>query len=146
MVEQGAAGVDHQRVAELLAKYLMGMPDQQHIMPESQQVPRPAGLFCVDEIPIDIQQPYATLHRIRRTGMHHVQALAFDRQLQHPGQRAKPATGRCLFVGRMFLKIPDLMIAEHRLAIMLKQQCDGVIKVRAITGDVAGAENMVNAP
>jgi|GEM_PF-4308356 len=38
------------------------------------------------------------------------------------------------------------MIAEHRLAIMLKQQCDGVIKVGAITGDVAGAENTVNAP
>ena len=40
MVEPGAAGVDHQRVAELLAKYLMGMPDQQHIMPESLQMPQ----------------------------------------------------------------------------------------------------------
>ena len=46
----------------------------------------------------------------------------------------------------MFLEVPDLVIAEHRLAIMLEQQCDGVIKVRAITGDVAGAENTVNAP
>jgi len=118
MVEQRAAGIDYQRVTELLAKYLMGMPDQQHIMPESQQVLRPAGLFCFDEIAIDIQQPDATLHRIRRTGMHHVQTLALDRQLQLSGQRAKPAAGRRLFVRCMFFEVPDLMIAEHRLAIM----------------------------
>jgi hypothetical protein len=29
---------------------------------------------------------------------------------------------------------------------MLKQQCNGVIKIRAIAGDVTGAENTVNAP
>ena len=38
------------------------------------------------------------------------------------------------------------MIAEHRLAIVIEQQCDGAIKVRAIAGDVAGAEYTVNAP
>ena len=49
-------------------------------------------------------------------------------------------------VAGMFLKVPDIMIVEHHLAIMLKQQCDGAIKVRAITSDVAGAENTIDAP
>ncbi len=93
MVEQGAAGVDHQRVTELLAKYLMGMPDQQHIMPESQQVLSPANLSRLDEIALDIQQPDATPHRIGRTGMHLHMARDDDEDIRRSFSHRRQLSG-----------------------------------------------------
>ena len=83
MVELGTAGVNHQRTTELLAKHLVGMADQQHIMLESLQALRPAGLFFGDEIAVEIQQLDAIHVRIGWAGMHHVETLAFNRQLNN---------------------------------------------------------------
>ena len=59
MVESGTARVNQQRVTELLAKHLVGMTDQQHVMREALQAFCPARFFFGDEIAVEIQQPDA---------------------------------------------------------------------------------------
>ncbi len=86
MVESAAARIDHKDITQVLRKNLVGMADDDYIVIEWPESIRPIGNMLGLQFTKAVQQFDATVTGIRWMGVHHINALAVYRLLDHGRQ------------------------------------------------------------
>ena len=119
MVEQGAAGVDDQNIAQLFGKDLVGVSDHQDIVGKMLESPAPVCRLGFVQGALLVEQPDAVQQRIGRAGMNHEEGFPGKSHLFSIVKTAQIAFDRAveLVLVLRTTQVPEVMVADDGVSI-----------------------------
>ena len=144
MIEGRTAGIDDEGVADRQRVDLVGMADDQNVGVEAGQALAPLGESLGTRLARRVQQAQPAGLFGRRLGVHDVEGTPLDLELQRRRQRREVRPVALARIRRLF-QVALIVIAGNRPAIACDQQVDGRRKRLEVPGDIARADDVVDA-